>query len=212
MLDFPAIVLSATIWAYWFCVGAMSVRVRRRTHRLSGILPSQPLEVAMWFVWVPLVALWATLPYLSATRATPPWALPGFAVGPAFDVLRWAAAGIGLVCLALSIQCWRRMGRNWRMAITPGQSTDLVTTGLYARVRHPIYALSMLLMLCTLLVVPTLPVLAMAAVHLTLMVVKAHIEERFLKGMHGAVYEDYCRHTGRFLPWPAPRAAARDGR
>lgn len=204
--------LCATVWFYWFCVGAMSVRVRRRTRKLRGIVPSQPLEVAMWLVWVPLVALWATLPYLAATRTMPPWALPGFAVEGPCALLRWAGTGIGLICLLLSMQCWRRMGRNWRMAVTPGERTELVTTGLYARVRHPIYALSMLLMVCTLLVVPTLPVLAMAAVHLTLMVIKAHNEERFLRGMHGAAYADYCHHTGRFLPWPAGRDAARGPR
>ncbi len=212
MPDIPAIVVSGTVWVYWICVGAMAVRVRRRTRKLSGILPSHPLEVAMWSVWVPLVALWATLPYLAATRGSGAWALPDFAVASPYQLLRWLGAGIGLVCLLLSIQCWLRMGRNWRMAITPGQRTDLVTTGPFARVRHPIYALSMLLMLCTVIVVPTPPVMAMAAVHLTLMVLKAHNEERFLKGMHGETYENYCRRTGRFLPWPARRDAARSGR
>ncbi len=203
MHDSPGIVLSATIWAYWFCVGAMSVRVRRRTRRLSGIVPSQPLEVAMWVVWVPLVAAWATLPWLAATRDASPWALPAFAAASPYSLLRWAAAGIGLLCLLLSIRCWLRMGRNWRMAVTPGERTELLTTGPFARVRHPIYALSMLLMLCTLVVVPTLPVLLMAAIHLSLMFMKARNEERFLLGMHGATYEAYRRRTGRFLPWPA---------
>lgn len=209
MHDSPATVLSATIWAYWFCVGAMSVRVRRRTRKLAGIVPSQPLEVAMWVVWVPLVAAWASLPWLAATRVAPPWALPGFAAEPAFAALRWAGAASGVLCLLLSIRCWLRMGRNWRMSVTPGQRTELVTTGPFARVRHPIYALSMLLMLCTLLVVPTLPVLLMAVIHLSLMVVKARNEERFLLDMHGGAYEDYRRRTGRFAAWPGRRDASR---
>ena len=40
MKDMPCIVLAATVWAYWICVGAMIVRVRRRTRKLSGIVPS----------------------------------------------------------------------------------------------------------------------------------------------------------------------------
>ena len=115
-------------------------------------------------------------------------------------LLRWAATGLALACLAFSIVCWRRMGKSWRMSVTPGETTELITTGPYAYVRHPIYALSMLLMLCTLLVVPTVPVLAMAAVHITLMLMKARNEERFLSGVHGAAYEGYCRRTGRFVP------------
>jgi len=193
-------VLAVTVWAYWFCVGAMIVRVRRRTRKLSGIVPSQPLEMVMWLIWVPLVVAWATLPYLAATRPESAWGLPAMASQMPYALLRWAAAGVGLVCLWLSIRCWLRMGRSWRMAVAPDQTTDLITTGPYAHVRHPIYALSMLLMVCTAVIVPTLPVWIMATVHLSLMVVKAHNEERFLKGVHGSAYESYCRSTGRFVP------------
>ena len=55
MKDLPCIVLAATVWAYWACVGAMTIRVRRRTRKLSGIVPSQGVEQLMWVVWVPLV-------------------------------------------------------------------------------------------------------------------------------------------------------------
>ena len=63
MKDLPCILMAATVWAYWACVGAMIVRVRRRTRKLSGIVPSQRLEQLMWIVWVPLVAAWMLLPY-----------------------------------------------------------------------------------------------------------------------------------------------------
>lgn len=208
MSDLPAVVLSATIWAYWICVGAMAVRVRRRTRKLAGIVPSQPLEQAMWLIWVPLVAAWMALPYLAATRTAAPWALPSFAHAMPYAALRWLGAGLGLVCLALSIECWRRMGKNWRMAVAPDQQTELVTTGLYKYVRHPIYAVSIILMLCTVVVIPTVPVVVMAAIHITLMIMKARNEERFLLGVHGAAYEQYCRRTGRFFPRLGSAAAA----
>jgi len=209
MKDFPAIVLSGTIWAYWTYVGAMAVRVRRRTRELAGIVPSQPLEQVMWLIWIPLVAAWMVLPYLAAMRTTAPWALPAFAREMPFLGLRWLAAGLGIACLAVSIECWRRMGKSWRMAVAPDQKTDLVTTGLYQYVRHPIYAVSILLMLCTVVVAPTVPVAVMAAVHIALMNVKARNEERFLAGAHGAAYDQYCRRTGRFLPRVGRTAAAR---
>jgi protein-S-isoprenylcysteine O-methyltransferase Ste14 len=200
MKDLPSISLAATVWVYWSCVGVMSVRVRRRTRKLSGIVPSQRVEQWMWVVWVPLVLAWMTLPYLAATHVAAPWGLPDFAREGPMPAWRRAAAGLGLACLLLSIECWRRMGKNWRMSITPDQKTELVTTGLYRHVRHPIYALSMLLMLCTLVVVPTPPVAAMAVIHIVLMVVKAGNEERFLTGMHGEPYRRYLAQTGRFVP------------
>lgn len=211
MKDLPGLLLAATIWVYWICVGAMAVRVRRRTRRMSGLVPTQRIEQLMWLAWVPLVGAWMTLPYLAATRSTTPWELPEFARQAPYGTLRWAAAAIGVACLALSIECWLRMGRNWRMAVAPDQSTELVTSGLYGHIRHPIYALSIALMICTLIVVPTVPVFVMAVIHVSLMLAKAGNEERFLEQRFGDVYRDYCSRTGRFLP-RAPSQARPAGR
>lgn len=206
MKDLPCIVLAATVWLYWGCVGAMSIRVRRRTRKLSGIVPSQRGEQLMWLVWLPLVCAWMALPWIASRASGPPWGLSEVARQWPLLGWRWAAALLAIVCLGLSIECWKRMGKNWRMAIAPDQQTELVTTGLYGRIRHPIYALSILLMLCTVVVVPTLPVAVMAAIHIALMITKARNEERFLAGRHGARYCRYMQRTGRFLP------RLRDGR
>jgi protein-S-isoprenylcysteine O-methyltransferase Ste14 len=210
MKDLPCIVMAATVLAYWTCVGAMIVRVRRRTRKLSGIVPSQRLEQMMWIVWVPLVAAWMLLPYAAAGSTSPPWQLPGFAREMPMLLLRWLAAAMGLACLGLSIHCWLRMGRNWRMAVAPDQQTELVTTGLFGLVRHPIYALSILLMVCTVVVAPTVPVLVMALIHISLMLAKARNEERFLVERHGDLYRRYMQRTGRFVPRPWASAGLRD--
>jgi protein-S-isoprenylcysteine O-methyltransferase Ste14 len=206
MNDLPATVLTATIWTYWFCVGVMVVRIRRRTRKLSGVVPGQRLEQVMWLIWVPLVVAWMALPYLAATGARSPWGLPELAAGSGLLVLRWIAALITMIALALTIECWVRMGKNWRMAVTPDQKTELVTNGLYSRVRHPIYALSILLMICSALIVPTGPMALVAVVHVALMLVKARNEERFLLAAKGEAYARYCRQTGRFMPRFGPRA------
>ncbi|MBK6862345.1 MAG: isoprenylcysteine carboxylmethyltransferase family protein [Ideonella sp.] len=200
MKDLPCLALAATVWTYWTCVGAMIVRVRRRTRKLAGIVPSQPVEQLMWIVWVPLVAAWMSLPYVAAGAAAPPWGLPAWAHAAPLGALRWAAAGVGVACLLASIECWHRMGRSWRMAVAPDEKTELITTGLYGYVRHPIYALSIALMLCTAIVAPTLPVAAMAVIHIGLMNYKARNEERFLSMRDGATYRRYMQRTGRFLP------------
>jgi len=213
MKDLPAAVLTATIWAYWLCVGVMIVRIRRKTRKQAGVIPRQRLERLMWLVWVPLVAAWVTLPYLAATRSVPPWAVPDFARNPPWIALSWMAALIAIACLGLSIECWMRMGSRWRMAVVPGERTELVTSGLYAWIRHPIYALSVTLMAASAVILPTVPMLAVAAIHVSLMVIKARNEEAFLHGVHGEVYARYCAQTGRFFPRFTGRAAGarRDG-
>jgi protein-S-isoprenylcysteine O-methyltransferase Ste14 len=201
MSDLPLSIVTAAIWAYWFGVGVMIVRVRRHTHTAVGVVPEQTLERFMWMLWLPLVAAWATLPFLAQTRVHGPLALPSFARGePAYAALRYLAALVAVLCLLATARCWGRMGKDWRMAVTAGEKTTLITDGPFSRIRHPIYAFSILLMLCTALVAPTVPVFCIAAVHIAMMYVKARNEERHMLGLHGDVYAQYVRRTGRFFP------------
>ncbi len=200
MGDFPLVLLTATIWAYWFSVGFMIVRLRRRTRKLVGLVPEQRVERYMWLVWVPLVAAWCALPYLAQFRTEPPLGLPEFARPPAYAMLRWTAAGVALACLLLTIRCWARMGSDWRMDVAVSKPTNLITDGLFRHIRHPIYAFSMLLMLCSAAILPTLPMAVIATIHIVLMNLKARNEERHLLRAHGEAYQRYLARTGRFFP------------
>jgi protein-S-isoprenylcysteine O-methyltransferase Ste14 len=198
--DFPGFLLAFVITAYWVYVGAMAVRLRRKTRKLSGVVPEQALERAMWLIWVPLVIAWMVLPWRAWSHPRGALAPMAFAGADAYQALRWVAALAALVALATTLRVWRQMGRNWTMAVTREQPNELIVEGMFARVRHPIYALSIALMLCTLVVVPAWPVLLIAVVHWVLMNIKARNEEAFLGGIHGAKYADYCARTGRFVP------------
>jgi protein-S-isoprenylcysteine O-methyltransferase Ste14 len=199
MTEIPLFVLTATIWAYWIGIGAMLVRVRR--HRRKFVLmPEQSRERLMWIVWLPLVAVWCALPYLAQTHRNAPLALPAFARDdPFWQAIRLVAAIVGVGCLLATIRCWLRMGDDWRMGIESNQ-TALITDGPFARIRHPIYAFSILLMLCSAIVLPTWPMLAIAAIHIVLMNVKARNEEAHMAHVHGDSYIRYVSRTGRFWP------------
>jgi protein-S-isoprenylcysteine O-methyltransferase Ste14 len=198
--DFPVIILAATVCTYWFTVGVMVVRARRKTRQLAGLVPVQKVEQMMWLVWVPLIAAWMVLPWLSLTHQSPWLQVPAFAVEQMpYAGLRWLAAICAVICLALTAQCWARMGKDWSMAITKNRG-EMITDGLFAHVRHPIYALSMLLMICSAIIVATLPMLVVAVVHIVLMNLKARNEERHMHAMHGEGYRQYLQRTGRFLP------------
>jgi protein-S-isoprenylcysteine O-methyltransferase Ste14 len=201
MRDWPGVLLVATIWAYWIGVGVMIVRVHHATHRLGGLVPEQWVERAMWLVWVPLVAAWLTLPYLALARTHAPLAIPAFArLVPAYAALRWVGAIAALVCLLLTSLCWSRMGTGWRMDTSKSGRETLITDGMFRHVRHPIYALSMLLMGCSMIVVPTAPMLVIGIGHFILNQIKARNEERHLLAVHGDAYRSYLARTGRFLP------------
>jgi protein-S-isoprenylcysteine O-methyltransferase Ste14 len=200
IVDVPTLVILLTIWAYWAIVVAMVIRRRRHTRKMSGVVPEQGLETLMWIVWIPLIAVWLALPWLALTHGSGTLALPAFATADAFTALRCIAAAAGVAALYGSVRSWRQMGRHWTMAVTRDETSTLLTGGMFSRVRHPIYALSIGLMLATLAVVPTWPMLVVAIVHIGLMSIKAHNEEQFLLGAHGEHYARYYRNTGRFVP------------
>lgn len=202
MLDVPVLVLTVTLWAYYaVAVPILFLRGRRRTGQPVGFVPELRCERLMWPIWAPLMAAWMALPCLALRGRHPLLAVPRLARGqPALLTARWIAALVGVFCFLAILESMVRMGESWRVAVVPSQRTSLVTTGLFARVRHPIYGFNLLLMLCSVVVLPTLPMASVGIAHVVLVVLKVRLEEQFLLSVHGARYAAYCRQTGRFLP------------
>lgn len=183
----------------------MVLRVRRGAKGVSRVLiPRLRIEQLMWLIWWPLIAFWILLPFVSVLRnrelpavLTPVGALTNL---PGYSVLCWAAALLAVFALHASVKCWRHMGRHWRMGIDPSQDLELLTDGPFSWARHPIYSLGMLIMLCTVMVIPSPIMLGMAATHVLLLNLKAANEERFLSQRFGSAYARYIETTGRLLP------------
>ena len=200
-MDSALLTLVATVTAYWLGVGVMIVRVRRHARRVVGVVPEQRLERLMGLAWVPIVTAWIALPWLAMARPQSMFGVPGWATTLEWPVvLRLLASIVAVLSLAATVKCWARMGKDWRMAVTGEPTQPLITDGLFARIRHPIYSFSILLMLCTMMILPTVPMLAVGCAHIALMLMKARNEERHLLAHHGEAYAQYLARTGRFMP------------
>lgn len=205
--EIPTLGLGAVMASYWIYVGVMLLRVGGRTNRLkSMVVPAQRRERLMLFVWIPVVWAWIHLP-IFAVLPSLPWvpdlSAPGFIFGnPLLTILRFVALGVAVCCLMGSIHCWRYMGTNWRMAIDPGVERHLIQEGPFAFARHPIYSLSILLMLCSAMILPSAPMLVVAVLHIGLILMKVRNEEVFLRERFGPAYDEYSRQVGRFTPRP----------
>jgi protein-S-isoprenylcysteine O-methyltransferase Ste14 len=116
------------------------------------------------------------------------------------SAVAWAAVALAIAAYVLTWICWKKMGKSWRMGIDPNEKTQLIVSGPYERVRHPIYALSSLLMISTVLAYPTPLMILIGLIHLLLLQMEARREEGYLARVHGPVYEQYCRQVGRFWP------------
>lgn len=199
----PTYLAISAVWAYWLGVLIMAVRARIKGADSAGLVPKQTIERIMWVVWVPVITGWILIPWLSITQDDAAWQLsPAALEAPLWLGLRWLAALTTLACFGATIVCWRWMGRNWRVGVTTNEQTELITGGPFSRVRHPIYAISILMIMCTLVAVPVWPLLVAAVLHIILMNIKARNEERWMSELHGAAYAEYRKHTGRFFPVP----------
>ena len=193
-----ALILGVILAAYWSRVIRMVLKQRRRTGRDANFVPPEPLGRAIRIVWYPVVVAWVAHPFINAYKAHAPSMLAALV---RHDALGAVGLVFAMAALAGSWICWKRMGKSWRMGIDPGESTQLIVTGPYAYVRHPIYALSSLLMIASVMVLPSPLMLALAVIHLTFLQWEARREERHLLATHGDAYAAYRARVGRFLPW-----------
>src|SRR5262245_13728062 len=168
----------AAFWLYWL-VAAFSVkRGRVRWSRELGIRA------------------------VLAVAATPSVRLGAFR-GPSSNAARWRA-GLGLVLFALGLgfAIWARIhiGRNWGTPMTQKADPELVTSGPYHLVRHPIYS--------GILVAGVGTAVALSWLWLTAVVLagiyflySATVEERYMAAQFPDKYPAYKRSTKMLVPF-----------
>lgn len=136
-------------------------------------------------------------------------------LGPAAHVagLDWAwtpgdafithAAGILLLLAGLGWASWAQstMREHWRVGQDETEHPELVTTGPFGRMRHPIYTGMVVLALGVTMMDPTYAGAAgVVLLALGARIQAIQVEEPHLRALHGPEYEAWARRTGRFLP------------
>lgn len=124
------------------------------------------------------------------------------------------AGGIGFLCgVSLAFTSQLTLGRSWRIGVDASEKTELVTRGMFAFVRNPIFsALFVTALSLALLCSTPLAWLACALQALALEIQVRLVEEPHLARVHGAAYREYTARVGRFIPGlglmgPQPTAA-----
>ena len=198
MMDrLPPLIAGCCLLVYWGTVVAKALRFARKEAHDANVIPRERTGQLLRVIWLPLIIGWCVQPWLqiSSGGATAARELGTFGFAVAF-----LGATLCVVATVATFSCWREMGKSWRIGIDPGEKTQLVFTGAYRFVRHPIYALSIVLITGTLLTTPTLPMLAIALIHSVLLQIEARREEAYLLEKHGDSYAEYRGRVGRFLP------------
>ena len=116
------------------------------------------------------------------------------------SAVEWS--GVLLTAAGVSVAFWARwhLGANWSGVVTLKEGHELIRTGPYRNIRHPIYTGILLALFGT--------VVAMGEVRGLLAVViawlsfywKARREESFLSEEFGEEFAAHAKQTGMFLP------------
>jgi len=117
------------------------------------------------------------------------------------DGLAVRLAGVALEVAGLLIYgvAVRDLGESWRLGTDRDRPGPLVTGGIYARMRHPIYVGFDLLFVGTCLVLQRFVFLFLALAMAPLLHTVMLREERFLTELYGDAYRDYCSRIGRYF-------------
>jgi protein-S-isoprenylcysteine O-methyltransferase Ste14 len=107
----------------------------------------------------------------------------------------------GLIGVVLAWTAVQHLGRQFRICAGLWEDHELVRSGPYAVVRHPIYASLLAMLLCTLLLLtPWQWVLVSLAVFLVGTEIRVRTEDRLLASRFPEVFGDYRRKVPAYLP------------
>jgi protein-S-isoprenylcysteine O-methyltransferase Ste14 len=116
-----------------------------------------------------------------------------FVSGPGVhDLTRWIGLALSLLGLAGVILARYTLGRSFSVK---AKATELVTTGIYSRIRNPIYVCGMIF-LVGLIVMVQYPVLwVVFVIIIPMQIIRARREAQVLEDKFGEAYRQYRDRT-----------------
>lgn len=167
-------------------VAAYAIRARARRARPAVVAEARGLAAySPYFIWVPYAVI--------ALRPGPEISLP--------DVPRWL--GVVLIVAGPLFMIWSAatLGRHFDVEILVHGAHEVVRTGPYAVVRHPIYAGMALHFVGAMLATGNLLFIAGTLfVSFPALYQRAAAEERLLRAELGAAYAAYARDVPMLVP------------
>jgi hypothetical protein len=111
--------------------------------------------------------------------------------------------GTLVTILGLAGAVWARisLGRNWSGYVTYKQDHELVTSGPYRFIRHPIYTGLIVMFIGTFLYYGSLFVLILFIILTVMFLLRVGKEEAIMKRLFGKKYTDYMKTSKRLIPF-----------
>jgi protein-S-isoprenylcysteine O-methyltransferase Ste14 len=181
-------------WALYWLVSAFgnkaTVRREKLTSRLGYLLPGLVLGGVL--------LAWRNIPW--------PWLAQR--VWPRSIEAYWI--GVALLAAGILFAVWARvhLGRNWSGTVTVKEGHELIRSGPYGLVRHPIYTGLICAVLGTAIASGTVRALVGLSVITLSLLLKLRTEEGFMRETFPGEYERYCAQVPALVPFIKPRRSA----
>lgn len=183
--------LIPALWILWLGYWALAARVTRETRRQENV-------ASRLTHYAPLILGGLLL------------GVPGI-LGPELErqfhgpAQTWLWIANALVAIGLGFAAWARvrLGANWSAEVTIKQNHELVRSGSYALVRHPIYTGVLFALIGTALSVDKWRALVGLALIAAGFLRKIVIEERFMLAEFGEAYARYRAEVPALIPFVA---------
>ena len=175
----------------WYVFGLLSLWILLVLFRSKQ--KSKPIRIAPNFRWgIVLQAFGYWMIYLPARaywlQPIPLWRI--------FAGVVFGLAGIWLASSAI-----RHLGKQWQVKAAINEDHELVTSGPYRIIRHPIYAAMLGMFLMTILLLGRLPWWPIGlALFLTGIEIRVHVEDGLLRARFGSRFEEWTREVPAYLP------------
>jgi protein-S-isoprenylcysteine O-methyltransferase Ste14 len=167
-------------------IGAFTTKTTIRKQSISSRL----LEMSPLIVGYVLLRATPSLLYWTSTRFVP-------------LTFEWQVIGAILTVVGVTIGIWARfyLGGNWSATVTVKQDHELIRTGPYAVVRHPIYSGLLLAVLGTAIYAGEIRGLFALALAMIALKIKSVREEAFMQDEFGEQYLLYRRRVKSLVPF-----------
>jgi protein-S-isoprenylcysteine O-methyltransferase Ste14 len=185
----PAAPIVTVLWVAWLLYWWASSRNVKATRRQESLASRAahviPLAVAVWMIAAPQ--------------------LPGNFLGERFlpNAPLATVLGIAAVAAGLAFTVWARihLGRNWSATVTLKQDHELVRTGPYRFVRHPIYTGLLAAIAGSAVVRGEWRAALAVVIAFVALWRKLRLEERWLEETFGDAYLRYRADVAALIPF-----------
>jgi protein-S-isoprenylcysteine O-methyltransferase Ste14 len=177
-------ILWEALWLVWLIAWLRTKPTQERADFSSRLLYGIPVLLAFYLMFGDNIRLrWLAAPILPRS--------------PFVDVVAVTVTGLGI-----AFAIWARfyIGQNWSSAVSIKVGHQLIRTGPYAWVRHPIYSGLLLAMIGTAIARREPRGFVGFALLWLAFLIKSRMEEGFMRKTFGQEYEEYSRSTGALVP------------